>query len=154
MKKDLELKRIQRRDAIIRALGIIVTMSVIVGTYSVLASANVVDLNFTGKEGKGSGGDEATNAIKNFGRIMKTLVTVVGVIMALWGVVQLGLSISAHDQTQRMNGLLALAGGILIAIAPALLKEIANVDVDGAFSFISPVVISEKFMPGMFPLIR
>ena len=39
-----------------------------------------------------------------------------------WGIVQVGLSLQSHDPSQRSNGFLTLAGGIVITFA----KEILN----------------------------
>ena len=39
-----------------------------------------------------------------------------------WGIVQVGLSFQSHDPSQRSNGFLTLAGGIVITFA----KEILN----------------------------
>ena len=39
-----------------------------------------------------------------------------------WGIVQVGLSFQSHDPSQRSNGFLTLAGGVIITFA----KEILN----------------------------
>ena len=46
----------------------------------------------------------------------------VGLILLGWGIVQVGLSFQSHDPSQRSNGFLTLAGGIVITFA----KEILN----------------------------
>ena len=43
------------------------------------------------------------------------------------GVVQVGLSLKSHDPSQRANGFLTVAGGIVITFA----KEILNIIVGG-----------------------
>ena len=48
----------------------------------------------------------------------------IGVIILLFGIVQLGLSIKSHDAAQRATGLLTLFGGLLIAAAPQILEMI------------------------------
>ena len=45
-----------------------------------------------------------------------------GLILLGWGIVQVGLSFQSHDPSQRSNGFLTLAGGIVITFA----KEILN----------------------------
>ena len=45
-----------------------------------------------------------------------------GLILLGWGIVQVGLSFQSHDPSQRSNGFLILAGGIVITFA----KEILN----------------------------
>ena len=46
----------------------------------------------------------------------------IGIIILGWGIVQVGLSFQSHDPSQRSNGFLTLAGGIVITFA----KEILN----------------------------
>ncbi|NLJ94032.1 MAG: glutamyl-tRNA amidotransferase [Clostridiaceae bacterium] len=68
--------------------------------------------------------DGATEGITNLYNLLAGLITVVGAIVVLYGIVQVGMSISSQDHTQRTNGLFFLAGGLLIAFAPAILKII------------------------------
>ena len=63
-------------------------------------------------------------AIQNLGDLVEKIVVALGVIMALWGVVQVGMSMAQLDASQRMNGFLVLAGGILVAIAPGVLVQL------------------------------
>ena len=74
----------------------------------------------------GAGGGSVTpdQAINNLGSMIQKIVVAIGVIMALWGVVQVGMSMAQHDPSQRMNGFLVLAGGILVAIAPGVLQTL------------------------------
>ena len=50
------------------------------------------------------------------------LIRAVGLILLGWGIVQIGLSFQSHDPSQRSNGFLTLAGGVIITFA----KEILN----------------------------
>ena len=50
------------------------------------------------------------------------LIRAVGMIIMGFAVVQIGLSLKSHDPTQRANGFLTLAGGVVITFA----KEILN----------------------------
>ena len=50
------------------------------------------------------------------------LIRAVGLILLGWGIVQVGLSFQSHDPSQRSQGFLTLAGGIVITFA----KEILN----------------------------
>lgn len=45
------------------------------------------------------------------------LIRAVGLILLGWGIVQVGLSLQSHDPSQRSNGFLTLAGGIVITFA-------------------------------------
>lgn len=62
------------------------------------------------------------DAINNLSDFIFGLIRAVGLIMAGWGIVQVGLSIQSHDASQRSNGFLVLAGGIIIVFT----KEILN----------------------------
>ena len=52
------------------------------------------------------------------------LIKAVGIILVGWGVVQVGLSIQSHDASQRSQGFLTLAGGIVIFFAQEILNLI------------------------------
>jgi len=66
-------------------------------------------------------GDPLT-VINNLSNFIFGLIRAVGIILAGWGIVQVGISIQSHDPSQRSNGFLTLAGGIIIIFA----KEILN----------------------------
>ncbi len=50
------------------------------------------------------------------------LIRAVGIILLGFGILQLGLSLKSHDPSQRANGMLTIAGGIVITFT----KEILN----------------------------
>ena len=52
------------------------------------------------------------------------LIRAVGLILLGWGIVQVGLSLQSHDPSQRSNGFLTLAGGIVITFAKEILDLI------------------------------
>ena len=68
-----------------------------------------------------TGGDPLT-VINNLSDFIFGLIRAVGLILLGWGIVQVGLSLQSHDPSQRSNGFLTLAGGIVITFA----KEILN----------------------------
>ena len=61
-------------------------------------------------------------AVNNLSDFIFGLIRAVGLILLGWGIVQVGLSFQSHDPSQRSNGFLTLAGGIVITFA----KEILN----------------------------
>ena len=61
-------------------------------------------------------------AVNNLSDFIFRLIRAVGLILLGWGIVQVGLSFQSHDPSQRSNGFLTLAGGIVITFA----KEILN----------------------------
>ena len=48
------------------------------------------------------------------------------VLMLCFGVVQIGLSLKSHDPSQRANGFLTLAGGVVITFAKEILTLITG----------------------------
>ena len=54
------------------------------------------------------------------------LVRAVGMIMLGFAIVQIGLSLKSHDPSQRANGFLTLAGGVVITFAKEILTLITG----------------------------
>ena len=66
--------------------------------------------------------NDPITVINNLSDFMFGLIRAVGMIIMGFAVVQIGLSLKSHDPTQRANGFLTLAGGVVITFA----KEILN----------------------------
>ena len=66
--------------------------------------------------------DDPLTIVNNLSDFIFSCIKAVGVIILGWGIVQVGLSFQSHDPSQRSNGFLTLAGGIVITFA----KEILN----------------------------
>ena len=62
-------------------------------------------------------------AVNNLSTFIFGLIRAIGLIILGFGVVQVGLSLKSHDPSQRANGILTVAGGIVIVFA----KEILNI---------------------------
>ncbi|MFR5875276.1 MAG: glutamyl-tRNA amidotransferase [Eubacterium sp.] len=62
--------------------------------------------------------------INNLSILIFGIIRAVGMIILGWGVVQIGLSFQAHDPSQRANGFLTLAGGVVITFAKEILDLI------------------------------
>lgn len=62
--------------------------------------------------------------ISNLSSFIFGLIKAVGVILVGWGVVQIGLSIQSHDASQRSQGFLTMAGGVVIFFAQEILTLI------------------------------
>ena len=54
------------------------------------------------------------------------LIRAIGLILLGWGVVQVGMSLKSHDPSQRANGFLTLAGGVVITFAKEILDIIVG----------------------------
>lgn len=66
--------------------------------------------------------NDPISVVNNLSDFIFGLIRAVGLILLGWGIVQVGLSFQSHDPSQRSNGFLTLAGGIVITFA----KEILN----------------------------
>ena len=71
--------------------------------------------------------DEPLTVINNLSDFVFGLIRAVGMIILGFGVVQVGMSLKSHDPSQRANGFLTLAGGVVITFA----KEILNIITGG-----------------------
>lgn len=71
--------------------------------------------------------DDPLTVVNNLSDFVFGLIRAVGMIILGFGVVQVGMSLKSHDPTQRANGIMTLAGGIVITFA----KEILNLITGG-----------------------
>ena len=73
---------------------------------------------------------ETTNdpltVINNLSDFVFGLIRAVGMITLGFGIVQVGLSLKSHDPSQRVNGFLTLAGGVVITFAREILNLITG----------------------------
>jgi hypothetical protein len=67
-------------------------------------------------------GDEVSISIEKLKNFLFNIVQAIGVILVIWGVVQLGLSLQSHDPSQRSQGFFTLAGGIIIACVKSVMQ--------------------------------
>ena len=61
--------------------------------------------------------NDPIQVVNNLSDFIFGLVRAVGMIMLGFGIVQIGLSLKSHDPSQRANGFLTLAGGVVITFA-------------------------------------
>ena len=73
---------------------------------------------------------DAETAINNMSNIIFGIIRAIGIILAGWGLVQVGMSFQSHDPSQRSQGFLCRAGGLIIVFAKSILTAIAP----GAFT--------------------
>lgn len=64
--------------------------------------------------------------INNLSDFLFGLIRAVGMILLGFGVVQVGLSLKSHDPSQRANGFMTLAGGLVITFAREILALITG----------------------------
>ena len=60
--------------------------------------------------------------VNNLSNFIFGLIRAIGMILLGFGIVQVGLSLKSHDPSQRANGFLTLAGGIIITFAQEILN--------------------------------
>ena len=70
--------------------------------------------------------DDPLAVVNNLSDFVFGLIRAVGIILLGWGIVQVGLSLQSHDPSQRSNGFLTLAGGIVITFAKEILTLITG----------------------------
>ena len=70
--------------------------------------------------------DDPLTIVGNLSDFVFSIIKALGVIILGWGIVQVGLSLQSHDPSQRSNGFLTLAGGIVITFAKEILTLITG----------------------------
>lgn len=91
----LKMKRGQKK---LFALYAVMVLSICIGATCVYAA-----------------GDPLT-VVNNLSTFIFSLIRAIGLILLGFGIVQVGLSLKSHDPSQRANGFLTLAGGIIITL--------------------------------------
>ena len=92
----LKMKRGQKK---LFALYAVMVLSICIGATCVYAA-----------------GDPLT-VVNNLSTFIFSLIRAIGLILLGWGIVQVGLSLQSHDPSQRSQGFLTLAGGLVITFA-------------------------------------
>ena len=70
--------------------------------------------------------DDPIAAVNNFSNFIFGLIRAIGIILLAFGIVQVGLSLKSHDPSQRANGFLTLAGGVVVAFTKEILGLITG----------------------------
>ena len=68
--------------------------------------------------------DDPLVVVENLSTFIFSLIRAVGLILLGWGIVQVGLSLQSHAPSQRSQGFLTLAGGLVITFAKEILDLI------------------------------
>ena len=71
-------------------------------------------------------GGDPLQVVSNLSDFIFSLIRAVGLILLGYGVLQVGLSLQSHDPSQRSNGILTIAGGIVIAFTREILTLITG----------------------------
>jgi len=68
--------------------------------------------------------NDPVQTVNNLSNFVFQVIRAIGLIILAFGIVQLGLSLKSQDPSQRANGFLTVAGGIIIALAREILDLI------------------------------
>ena len=71
-------------------------------------------------------GGDPLDVVNNLSDFIFSLIRAVGLILLGYGILQVGLSLQSHDPSQRSNGMLTIAGGIVIAFTKEILTLITG----------------------------
>ena len=71
-------------------------------------------------------GTDPMTAVNNLSTFLFGLIRAIGLILLAFGVVQIGMSLKSHDPSQRANGFLTFAGGIIITFTKEILTLITG----------------------------
>lgn len=69
---------------------------------------------------------EPITVINNLSTFVFGVIRAVGIIILGMGVVQIGMSLKSHDPSQRANGFMTFAGGVVITFAKEILDLITG----------------------------
>ena len=108
MKHDLKTKNFERKAKRVYAVLACTAMVMMVTAVPALAA------------------DDPLAVVNNLSEFIFSLIRAIGLILLGFGVLQLGLSLKSHDPSQRSNGFLTLAGGIVITFAKEILTLITG----------------------------
>ena len=70
--------------------------------------------------------DDPLTVVNNLSDFIFSLIRAVGLILLGFGILQIGMSLKSHDPSQRANGMLTLAGGIIITFTKEILTLITG----------------------------
>ena len=72
------------------------------------------------------GADDTLDVVDNLSDFIFSLIRAIGLILLGYGILQVGLSLQSHDPSQRSNGMLTIAGGIVITFTKEILALITG----------------------------
>jgi NADH:ubiquinone oxidoreductase subunit 2 (subunit N) len=70
--------------------------------------------------------DDPIAVVNNLSDFIFSIIRAIGIILLGFGILQIGLSLKSHDPSQRANGMLTVAGGIVITFAKEILTLITG----------------------------
>ncbi len=70
--------------------------------------------------------DDPLEVVNNLSEFIFGLIRAIGIILLAFGILQVGMSLKSHDPSARANGMLTLAGGIVITFTKEILTLITG----------------------------
>ena len=70
--------------------------------------------------------NDPLQVVNNLSDFIFSLIRAVGLILLGFGILQIGLALKSHDASQRANGMLTVAGGIVITFTKEILTLITG----------------------------
>lgn len=70
--------------------------------------------------------DDPLAVVNNLSDFIFSLIRAIGLILLGFGILQVGLSLKSHDPSQRANGMLTVAGGIVITFTKEILTLVTG----------------------------
>ncbi len=117
MKNTLKDRKTDRRAKRLFALLVCLMLALAMTAVPAFAAAATAAPAVTG---------DALQAVSKLSDFIFSLIRAVGLILLGYGILQVGLSFQSHDPSQRSNGILTIAGGIIIVFTKELLNLITN----------------------------
>lgn len=108
MKHDLNNKNFERKAKCVYAVLACTAMVMMVTAVPALAA------------------DDPLTVVNNLSDFIFPLIRAIGLILLGFGILQVGLSLKSHDPSQRANGMLTVAGGIVITFTKEILALITG----------------------------
>ena len=72
------------------------------------------------------GANDPLAVINNLSTFIFSIIRAIGMILMLWGIVQIGMALKSHDPSQRASGFMTLAGAVIITFAKEILDLITG----------------------------
>ncbi len=102
----------------------------VIAAVMVLMSCNLIPAQAAGADAlairalSATGVTEVDTMLTNLNELITGLVKVIGGILCIYGILQVGMSFSGHDPSQRIQGLMCIGGAILIFFSPEILTAL------------------------------
>ena len=113
---DLKKNKLQRRAKRLYALFVCLALVMAVAVMPAFAAASPAP----------TAGGDPLGVVNNLSDFIFSLIRAVGLVLLGYGVLQVGLSLQSHDPSQRSNGMLTIAGGIVITFTREILTLITS----------------------------